>query len=125
MVAIGHGSPGWNVGLIDVEEYCLGELGAVEDYPFGDDAAVFKVGGKMFALTSPPGKPTSINLKCDPTLAIVLRQTYPAITPGYHMNKQHWNTVKLDGSVPDDEIKKQIDHSYDLVVASLPKARRP
>lgn len=106
---------------MNVEEYCLSLPGAIEDYPFGETAAVFKVGGKMFALTSPAGGPTSINLKCEPTLAIQLRQTYPAITPGYHMNKVHWNTVALDGTVPEDQIRKMIDHSYGLVV---PKSKR-
>lgn len=100
---------------MNVEEYCLSLPAVVEDYPFGDGVAVFKVGGKMFALTNPAGKPTSINLKCDPTLAISLRQTYPAITPGYHMNKTHWNTVQLNGSVPEDELKRWIQHSYELV----------
>ncbi len=98
-----------------VEEYCLAKPGAIEDYPFGDGAAVFKVNGKMFALTQPPGNPERINLKCDPELAISLRQAHPAVTPGYHMNKRHWNTVSLDGSLPGAEIRRQIDHSYELV----------
>jgi predicted DNA-binding protein (MmcQ/YjbR family) len=108
----------------NVEEYCLTKPGAVEDYPFGPEAAVFKVNKKIFALTVPPGKPERINLKCDPTLAIALRQKYPAIIPGYHMNKVHWNTIELDGTVPDAEIKKQIDHSYELVSSSLRGAKR-
>lgn len=111
--------------MFKAEDYILSKPGAVEDYPFGDGAAVFKVGGKMFALTSPPGNPASMNLKCDPTLAKALRQKFAAISPGYHMNKEHWNTVKLDGTVPEAELRKQIDHSYDLVVASLPKSQRP
>ncbi len=109
---------------MNVEEYCLTKLAAVEDYPFGDEVAVFKVGGKMFALTSPPGKPTSISLKCEPTLAISLRQKYPAITPGYHLNKMHWNTIDLGGTVPDAEIKRLITHSYELVVSGLPRVGR-
>lgn len=100
---------------MNVEEYCLSLPGAVEDYPFGDGVAVFKIAGKMFALTNPAGKPSSINLKCDPVLAVSLRQTYPAVTPGYHMNKTHWNTVELDGSVPDQELGRWIRHSYELV----------
>lgn len=99
------------------EEYCLEKPHAQEDYPFGPDAAVFKVNGKMFALTQPPGKPTRINLKCEPMLALKLRQRYPdKVIPGYHMNKTHWNTVVLDGSLPETEIRKMIDHSYELVV---------
>ena len=109
---------------MDVIEYCLSKLAAVEDYPFDSETAVFKVGGKIFALTGEPTKPTSINLKCDPTLAIALRQKYSTVTPGYHMNKVHWNTVQLDGSVPDDEIRRMIDHSYDLIVKSLPRVER-
>jgi predicted DNA-binding protein (MmcQ/YjbR family) len=105
---------------MNVEEYCLGMPGAQEDYPFGPDAAVFKVGGKMFALTQPPGKPERINLKCEPTLAIKLRQRYPnKVIPGYHMNKTHWNTIVLDGSVPDEEIEKMISHSYQLVAPKI------
>ena len=109
---------------MQVEAYCLTKLAASESYPFGPDAAVFKVGGKMFALTSPPGRPTHLNLKCDPTLAIGLRQKYPAITPGYHMNKTHWNSVELDGSVPDAELTRMMDQSYELVVNSLAKTAR-
>ena len=109
---------------MNVEAYCLTKLAAIEDYPFGPDAAVFKVGGKMFALTAPPGQPTNINLKCEPTLAVSLRQKYPAVTPGYHMNKVHWNSVALDGSVPEEELQRMVDHSYELVVRSLPRLER-
>ena len=79
--------------------YCGGRTGAVEDYPFGDDVAVFKVGGRVFALCSLAGRPGSVSLKCDPTLAEALRDRYPAVRPGYHLNKRHWNTIELDGSV--------------------------
>ena len=78
--------------------------GAVEDYPFGDDVAVFKVGGRVFALCSLGDQPGSVSLKCDPTLAEALRDRYRSVTPGYHLNKRHWNTIELDGSVPDDEL---------------------
>ena len=105
---------------MNVEEYCLSLPGAVEDYPFGDGVAVFKIAGKTFALTNPAGKPTSINLKCDPVLAVTLRHTYPAVTPGYHMNKTHWNTVQLDGSVPEKELMRWIEMSFNLVA---PKPR--
>ena len=103
---------------------CSARPGAVEDYPFGDEVAVFKVAGKMFAMVPLGETPGSISLKCDPGLAIALRDRYAGITPGYHLSKRHWNTVTLDGSVPDDEVLELIDHSYDLVVARLTKAQR-
>jgi len=103
---------------------CGAKPGAVEDYPFGDDAAVFKVAGKMFALVSLGPPSGSVSLKCDPDLAVALRGQYPAITAGYHLNKRHWNTVTLDGSVPDEELLELIDHSYELVVAGLTRAER-
>jgi predicted DNA-binding protein (MmcQ/YjbR family) len=82
---------------------------------------VYKIGGKMFALTSPDDFPSTINLKCDPERVLELRDEYAAITPGYHMNKRHWITLTLDGSVPATIVRELIDHSYDLVAASLPK----
>lgn len=104
---------------------CGSRPGAVEDYPFGDGAAVFKVAGKMFALVMLGDDPGTVNLKCDPDLAIELRHQYPGtVTPGYHMNKRHWNTVILDGTLPADELVELIDHSYSLVVARLTKATR-
>lgn len=107
----------------ELRSYCLSRPAAVEDFPFGDNSpAVFKVMGKMFGLM--PLEGSSISLKCDPTWAIILRQTYPAITPGYHLNKKHWNSIQMDGSVPDDEIRDMIDHSYDLVVRGLTRAQR-
>jgi predicted DNA-binding protein (MmcQ/YjbR family) len=107
-----------------VLEWCSGLPGAVEDYPFGDDVAVFKVGGKMFALVMLTGVPGSVNLKCDPDWALELRATYAAVLPGYHANKRHWNTVVLDGTVDDDEFRGMIDHSYELVVRGLPRHER-
>jgi predicted DNA-binding protein (MmcQ/YjbR family) len=103
---------------------CGVKPGAVEDYPFGDDVAVFKAAGRMFAIVALGAGPGRVSLKCDPGLAMDLRGRYPGITPGYHLNKRHWNTVALDGSVPDDEVLELIDHSYDLVVRSLSKAQR-
>ncbi|WP_268811686.1 MmcQ/YjbR family DNA-binding protein [Mycobacterium kyorinense] len=97
---------------------------AVEGYPFGDGVAVFKVGGRMFALVSLDGDPGTVNLKCDPDIAVNLRARHRAVRPGYHQNKRHWNTVELDGSIPDDELEEMIDHSYELVVSQLPRARR-
>lgn len=103
---------------------CLAKVGSVEDYPFGEDAAVFKVAGRMFALVLMRSAPGTVSLKCDPEVAADLRARYDAITPGYHLNKRHWNTVELDGSVPDEELAELIDHSYDLVVAGLTRAQR-
>jgi predicted DNA-binding protein (MmcQ/YjbR family) len=103
---------------------CLAYRGAVEDYPFGDEVVVFKVGGRMFALVSLLGDPGSVHLKCDPDLARELRDRYAAVIPGYHLNKRHWNTVELDGSVDDDELRDMVTHSYELVVQRLPKRQR-
>jgi predicted DNA-binding protein (MmcQ/YjbR family) len=103
---------------------CGTKLGSAEDYPFGDEVAVFKVAGRMFALVSLGPAPGSISLKCDPALAAVLRGRYAAITPGYHLNKRHWNTVTLDGSVPDEEVLELVGHSYDLVLAGLTRTQR-
>ena len=97
-----------------LREYCISKRGADESFPFGEDTLVFKVAGKIFALVNLDGD-LSINLKCDPAIAIELRERYSSVTPGYHMNKKHWNTVMLDGSVPDKEICSWIDHSYDLI----------
>ena len=103
---------------------CGAKPGSAEDYPFGDEVAVFKVARRMFALVSLGPPPGSVSLKCDPDLAAVLRDRHAGITPGYHLNKRHWNTVTLNGSVPDEELLELIDHSYDLVVARLPRAQR-
>jgi predicted DNA-binding protein (MmcQ/YjbR family) len=108
----------------DVIDCCLGMRGAVEDYPFGDGVAVFKVAGRMFALVSLDASPGSVNLKCDPELALELRALHPAVRPGYHMNKRHWNTVDLDGSIEGDDLREMIEHSYELVVDGLPRAAR-
>jgi predicted DNA-binding protein (MmcQ/YjbR family) len=102
----------------------LSFAGAREEFPFDETNSVFKVSGKMFALSRLGGIPLRVSLKCDPTLAIQLRTSYPAITAGYHLNKWHWNTVVLDGSVPDDLLREMIEDSYDLVVAKLPRAQR-
>jgi len=102
---------------MDIEslrDYCISRKGATESFPFGEDTLVFKANDKIFALVNLDGE-LSINLKCDPVLALELRERYTAVTPGYHMNKKHWNTVMLDGSVPDKEVFSWIDHSYDLI----------
>lgn len=109
--------------MIHVEayrEYCLSKPGVTESCPFGPDTLVFKVMDKMFALTSLVTF-EFINLKCDPERAQELRDQYEAIRPGYHMNKQHWNSVYVDGTLPDELIYELIDHSYALIVESLPK----
>ena len=107
-----------------LREYCLSKTSATESMPFGDETLVFKVGGKIFALTSLDAKPLTVNLKCDPELAVELREQFDSVRPGYHMNKRHWNTVIIDSSIRESDLKKWIDHSYDLIVKSLPKTAR-
>ena len=108
----------------EVLSLCLGLPAAEETYPFGDEVAVIKVGGKMFALVPLGQEPATVNLKCDPAQALGLREAYAGIRPGYHQNKRHWNTVDLDGSVEDDLVRDLISDSYDLVVAGLPRSVR-
>ena len=110
--------------LAQFREYCLSKPRATEGTPFGPDVLVFKVAGKMFALAALDEMPTTVNLKCDPDWALELRDRYEQVRPGYHMNKKHWNTVEIEGSIPDAELRKMIDHSYELVVEHLPKAAR-
>lgn len=107
-----------------LQEALLQQKGATEGYPFGPDVAVFKVMGKMFALIGLTNDPLTVNLKCDPDEAISLRSIYPAIKPGYHMNKRHWNTVTLDGSLDEALVLELIEHSYALVVGSLRRVDR-
>jgi predicted DNA-binding protein (MmcQ/YjbR family) len=109
----------------ELKARCLAFPGAVEDFPFNDEVSVFKVGGKMFALCSLDGRPLQLSLKCEPELAVQLRSSYPAIAPGYHLSKRHWNTLTLDGSLPDELVTDLLGDSYDLVVATLPRSRRP
>jgi predicted DNA-binding protein (MmcQ/YjbR family) len=108
----------------DVLAFCLGLPAAEETYPFGDEVAVIKVGGKMFALVSLTDEPGVVNLKCDPARALELRDAYAGIRPGYHQDKRHWNSVDLDGTVDDDVVRGLVEDSYDLVVAKLPRAVR-
>lgn len=106
-------------------EYCSQKKGATEDFPFDKEVLVFKIGGKMFALTNIHALPTTVNLKCDPEYAIELRDRYESINPGYHMSKVHWNTLALEeGDLSDSLIMKLIDHSYDLVRKSLTKKKQ-
>jgi predicted DNA-binding protein (MmcQ/YjbR family) len=99
---------------------CRSLPGATEGYPFGEGALVFKVGGKMFAIVGA----TSVSVKCDPGYAVALREQYPAVTPGYHLDKRHWNTVELDGTVPSELVSEWIEDSHDMVVAGLSRAQR-
>ena len=110
--------------LAEFREYCLMKAGATEGTPFGSDVLVFKVGGKMFALAALDEVPTTVNLKCDPDLALDLRDRHEQIKPGYHMNKKHWNTIEIEGGIPAVELRRMIDHSYELVVNNLPRAAR-
>jgi predicted DNA-binding protein (MmcQ/YjbR family) len=105
-------------------EYCLSKITTTESMPFGEGVLVFKIVGKMFALAALDEIPTTVNLKCDPDLAFALRDQYEQVQPGYHMNKKHWNTVEIDSGIPDAELRKMIDHSYELVVQGLPKKAR-
>jgi predicted DNA-binding protein (MmcQ/YjbR family) len=110
--------------LETLRDYCLSKKGTTEDFPFGEETLVLRVAGKMFALISIGSVPLTINLKCDPELAIELRDRYEAVEPGYHQNKKHWNTITIDGSIPTGELKEMIDHSYNLVVKGLKKSER-
>lgn len=113
--------------MIDLDEcraYCLAKAATEETMPFDDETLVFKVMGKMFALASLENRPLSINLKCDPERAAELRAQFPSVTPGYHMNKKHWNTVVCDGGISKSLLLELIDHSYKLVVKGLKKADR-
>ncbi len=105
-------------------EYCLRKSGVTESTPFGAENLVFKVAGKMFALLALDEIPAAANLKCDPDLTLELRDRHEEVRPGYHMNKRHWNTVELGTGLSDDEVRKMIDHSYELVVKGLSKAQR-
>jgi len=105
-------------------EYLESKPGSRRDMPFGPDALVFKVLDKMFALVAWQKDPLTISLKADPVDAVILRKQYPAVKAGYHMHKKHWNTVTLDGSIPDEEIRLMIDESYDLVVLGMTRAQQ-
>jgi predicted DNA-binding protein (MmcQ/YjbR family) len=104
-----------------LRSWCLRHAGAIEDFPFGPETSVFKVSGRMFALSALDSTPLKVSVKCEPELAVALRDSYPAIGPGYHLNKRHWNTITLDGSLPDQLVRDLIEDSYDLVVSALPK----
>jgi predicted DNA-binding protein (MmcQ/YjbR family) len=105
--------------LAAFREYCLSKPGSVEETPFGPDTLVFKVGGKIFAITSLDETPARANLKCDPDLALELRDRYEQVRSGYHMNKKHWNTIDIEAGIAETELRKMIDHSYELVTKKL------
>ena len=108
----------------EIREYCIAKPEVTEGFPFNDTALVFKVMGKMFALLDLSEDSKGISLKCDPELAIELRELHPEVTPAYHFNKQHWNGVNLKGSISNTQLEEWIDHSYELIVAGLKKADR-
>lgn len=106
-----------------LRDYCIGKPSVTESFPFGDDTLVFKVGGKIFLLTGIQAG-NSFNVKCDPELAVELRERHNEVKPGYHMNKTHWNTVYMDGFLTGKQLRDMIDHSYTLILRSLPKKLR-
>ena len=108
----------------ELRDHCLSLTGAEETFPFGAETSVFKVAGKMFALSQLGAESLRVSLKCEPELAEGLRGAHAAVLPGYDLDKRHWNTVIIDGSLPDDAIRDMIEDSYDLVVSKLPRARR-
>jgi predicted DNA-binding protein (MmcQ/YjbR family) len=108
----------------ELRRYCLSFPGAEETFPFGAETSVFKVAGKMFALSRLAGRPLKVSVKCEPLLAEQLRGAHPEVLPGYHLNKRHWNTVIVDGALPKQMIRDMIEDSYDLVVSALPEAGR-
>ncbi|MGC8864415.1 MAG: MmcQ/YjbR family DNA-binding protein [Bacteroidales bacterium] len=112
------------MNIEDFRVFCLSQHSTYEDFPFDETTLVFKVGGKMFALTD-LAEPFSITLKCNPERALSLREHYPSIQPAWHFNKKHWINILCDGSVSDDMLKELIMHSYQLVVESLPRKLKP
>ncbi len=109
---------------VTVRRRCLSFPGSSETFPFGPETSVFKVAGKMFALSRLAGDPLQISLKCEPALADQLREAHPAVRPGYHLNKRHWNTVTIDGSIADQLVDDMLEDSYDLVVSRLSQSRQ-
>ena len=107
------------MNIEEIREYCLSKPGVTESLPFNDTALVFKVAGKMFALLDLSEDSRGISLKCDPELAIELRARHPEVTPAWHFNKQHWNGVRLDGSISDEQLMEWIDHSYSTITRKL------
>lgn len=110
--------------LNELRRYCLDRPGATEGYPFGPGVLVVKVGGKIFAIVMEDEEPPSVSLKCEPDIAVMLRESFEEVAPGYHLNKRHWNTVTVTERIADARVKEWIDDSYDLVVDSLPRKTR-
>jgi len=110
------------MNIEQIREYCLKKRGVTEEFPFDEETLVFKVAGKIFLLASLESIPLQINLKCDPEKAVELREEYESVQPGYHMNKKHWNTIVVNGSVSINKIFEWIDNSYNLVVKGLTKS---
>ncbi len=108
------------MNIESLREYCISKKGVSESFPFGNETLVFKVANKIFLLAD-LNQPISFNVKCDPEKAIILREKYSEVIPGYHMNKNHWNTVYYNGSLSEKQVYEMIDHSYNLVLNSLPK----
>jgi predicted DNA-binding protein (MmcQ/YjbR family) len=108
----------------ELRDYCLSFTGAQETFPFGSNTSVFKVAGKMFALSQLGADSLRVSIKCEPQLAQALREAHAEVLPGYHLNKRHWNTVIIDGSLPEQMVKNLVEDSYDLVVEQLPVSRR-
>jgi predicted DNA-binding protein (MmcQ/YjbR family) len=108
----------------ELKRACLAMPGSEETFPFGEGVSVFKVAGKMFALSRLEAEPLTVSLRCEPELAVQLRKQHDAINPGWHLNKRHWNTVTLDGSLPQRMVRELIEDSYDLVVERLPRKAR-
>ncbi len=112
------------MNIESLREYCLARPGATESFPFDAVTLVFKVGSKIFALADTESRPTTLALKCDPERAVQLREEYRAVVPGYHLNKKHWNTITLDGTIRTSDLQAWIDHSYELVRKGLPGSVR-
>lgn len=112
------------MNIEEFRDYCLEKLHVTEEFPFGPETLVFKVAGKIFALTGLDSPEFTVNLKCSPDYALEIRDLYPEVRPGYHMNKKHWNTVNFEGKLDEKMLIYLIDHSYNLVIKSLPKSKR-
>ena len=112
------------MNIEEIREYCIAKPGVTEGFPFNDTALVFKVAGKMFALLDLSEEARGISLKCDPDLAIELREQHPEVTPAWHFNKVHWNEIALDGVLPNKQLKDWIDHSYNIIVESISRKKR-
>lgn len=112
------------MNIEEIHEYCLSKKGVSEGFPFNDTALVFKVAGKMFALLDLSEENKGLSLKCDPDLAIELREHYPEVNPAYHFNKRHWNGISISGNLDQNLLKKWIDHSYQITVSKLTRKKK-